>query len=130
MAKYAIGYPEIWGLFHDASEAYLPDVASTIKQCFPLIISAEENILIQIQQCFELPKLSKEEKHNLKQMDLALQYWEGKQLLPLHPEAMWAKEPQLKTKLSINCWPPEQAKQEFINFGRKFLFLASGKINE
>jgi uncharacterized protein len=35
----------LWGLLHDAGEAYLPDVASPIKGRFPQLIAAENLIL-------------------------------------------------------------------------------------
>ena len=122
VAEYAVGFSPIWGLFHDAAEAYLPDIASNIKDEFPLIRITEPIILTRIQNKFGLPLLSAQEKAALKKVDLLVRYWEAKALMPYHPDAEWEKMLLPGIEVPIRCWTPEQAKMKFIEFGSEFLF--------
>lgn len=36
------------GLFHDAAEAYLPDIPSPIKHLYPQLVEIENNLLMKI----------------------------------------------------------------------------------
>jgi len=44
-----------WGLLHDASEAYIPDMCAPIKPFFPSFRTVESYLLIAIAQRFGLP---------------------------------------------------------------------------
>lgn len=44
-----------WGLLHDASEAYLPDVCSPIKPLLPSFEAFEEQLHVAVAQRFGLP---------------------------------------------------------------------------
>jgi hypothetical protein len=44
-----------WGLLHDASEAYIPDVCSPIKPFFPTLKTVESQLLVAIAQRFNMP---------------------------------------------------------------------------
>lgn len=44
-----------WGLMHDASEAYVPDICSPIKRFFHPFQEVEEQLLMAVAQRFELP---------------------------------------------------------------------------
>jgi hypothetical protein len=45
----------LWGLLHDAGEAYLPDVPSQIKKFCPELVEAEERLLLCVAEAFDLP---------------------------------------------------------------------------
>lgn len=62
----------IHGLLHDASEAYLADVASTIKPAFSAFRHAEMILMEAIYAKFNLPDLSKDEKKAIKHTDKAM----------------------------------------------------------
>ena len=65
-------YENLWGLLHDAGEAYLPDVASTLKPCFPTLVIAEAACMDAIKKRFRLPELSENQKRLLKSIDRAM----------------------------------------------------------
>lgn len=46
---------KLWGLLHDAGEAYLPDIPSPIKAFCPDLVEAEERLLLAIAEAFDLP---------------------------------------------------------------------------
>jgi len=71
----------LWGLLHDAAEAYLPDVASTVKDFFPTLKYAEEMCMEVIAQKFGLPELDEKQKRDLKRIDRAVLRAEYKALI-------------------------------------------------
>ena len=111
-------FPGVWGLFHDAAEAYLPDIAGPIKHRFPLLKMVEQLILVHIKTRFHLRDLVEEEIRAMKQADISAQWWEAKKLLPVFSNV---QEPQ-PFEIPIYCWSPEKAEEEFIKIGREFLF--------
>lgn len=46
----------MWGLLHDASEAYLADIASPVKQLLPEYKVLEEKIMDRVARRFNLPE--------------------------------------------------------------------------
>lgn len=46
----------LWGLLHDAAEAYLGDMPRPIKRRFPAFAAAEEAILRNVARVFSLPE--------------------------------------------------------------------------
>ena len=44
----------LWFLLHDAAEAYLADIQSPIKSCFPQLIEMENRILKVVSEAFDL----------------------------------------------------------------------------
>lgn len=113
MAENDLPGPAVWRLFHDAAEAYLPDLPSPIKSRFPALVSAEHNITQLIRKKFKLPELTTKIHGLIKQGDLAIRYWEGKELMVNHPDAEWFPRKAIP-KIDIKCWLPEEAEQRFI----------------
>jgi hypothetical protein len=62
----------LWGLLHDAAEAYLPDVAATIKPYLPTLKYAEDICFEAIKKRFNLPDLSEDEEREIKTIDRAI----------------------------------------------------------
>lgn len=71
----------IWGLLHDAAEAYLPDVASPIKQRFPTLCYAEQICFDVIKKRFSLFDLDDKQIKELKIIDRAVVKAEGNVLI-------------------------------------------------
>ena len=113
MAENDLPGPAVWRLFHDASEAYLPDLLSPIKSRFPDLIAAEHHIIELIRKQFKLPKLTSQVHKLIKQGDLAIRYWEGKHLMVNHPDAEWYSKKAIP-EIVPQCWLPEEAEQRFI----------------
>ena len=114
----------IHGLLHDAAEAYLPDIATTIKHRFPTIAEAEKRILDAIYEKFELDKLSTPERMLVKHMDNALTQREGRVLMPHHPGASWMEGKLYSQEIDIIPWASDVAEANFLNM---FIFLQREK---
>lgn len=120
MAQNDLPGPAVWRLFHDAGEAYLPDLATPIKKKFPILINAENSIIQLIKTRFKLPDLTTETKAQIKEGDLAIRYWEGKQLMVNHPEAEWYEKKNIP-EIKIYCWKPKEAEERFVGAACKLL---------
>lgn len=93
----------IYGLLHDASEAYLVDIPTPIKQHsgFWFYRNAEERLQSTILRRFGLPQLDPDEEVIIKNADLRMLATEARDLLsPLHPEWKLAADP-LPSKIEI-----------------------------
>ena len=76
MARQALPGPAVWRLLHDASEAYLPDIASPIKDQFTIIKEAEARILAAVSTRFGLPPYAAVYRE-VHEADVAMMVWEG-----------------------------------------------------
>jgi len=105
------------GLLHDAAEAYLADVASTIKPAFPLLNKAEFLLMEAIYAHFDLPDVTEEAKKAIKLTDKSVLRLEWNALMnnpngyALHPKLMEA--PKMHWELA-GFWPPIEAKRVFL----------------
>jgi len=98
-----IGYDDMvaWGLLHDASEAYLPDVPGPIKGFFPDYKAVEKKIMEAVAEKFELPELDEFHLAYLKSIDHLMMLVEHKELgLSVKSPAPWPCPDFLKNK-----WP-------------------------
>lgn len=102
----------LWGLLHDAGEAYLPDVAAPIKEHFPDLIAAEQRILAAVAEAFGLPAQPGPSVH---EADREVLLAEKRDLLGPAP-APWACEadyvPMCRT---IRPLAPETAEEWFLD---------------
>lgn len=95
----------MWGLLHDASEAYIGDICSPFKSCLGMNMSwvhmhinTYEALVAQaIASKFNLPWPIPEEVHNI-----------DKELLYEEIETLWGDEP-------IITMTPKEAEQEFLS---------------
>lgn len=90
----------LWGLLHDASEAYLVDLPSPLKQSAELGVAylrVEERAMLAVAEAFALPWPIPETVH---EADLALLAAERRDLMP--PQGEWA------VIAGVTPWPPEQ----------------------
>jgi 5'-deoxynucleotidase YfbR-like HD superfamily hydrolase len=107
----------LWGLLHDAAEAYLTDMPSLVKQFLPTMRYAEERLMDVIGERFDLPLLSEAEKKSLKQIDLAALDLEWKALIN-NPEGHsigvdLIDVPKLNFELN-GSWNPIEAERIFL----------------
>jgi hypothetical protein len=107
---------ELDGLLHDAGEAYLPDVASPIKQYLPDYIKMEDNITATIFKKFglEFPF-----HPAVKHCDRVMLSTEAFYLLPSQGNTwdMWgwpAKRPLVDVGIKPSCVEPNVAKYLFL----------------
>lgn len=101
----------LWGLLHDASEAYLVDVPRPLKRSgkFDAYIDFEQNMQAAICKRFGL---TVKEPPSVKKADTTLLATEARDLMsPLHPD--W-KQPTEPLPFKIEAWGPEKAKDMFM----------------
>lgn len=99
-----------WGLLHDASEAYLVDLARPVKRTPEMAPyrAAEDAIMACVAERYGL---ALPEPSLVKQADMVLCYTEARDLFPsVHPEWKWYADP-LPEK--IDPWTPQEAKDAF-----------------
>ena len=102
----------LWGLLHDAAEAYLPDVCRPVKMAFKHFKEWEENILNAVAARYYLPFPTEEEQKEIKRIDNQLVVTEGRDLLR-GDISDWT----VKAKpLDIEIFPksPKEAEEEFL----------------
>lgn len=102
---------EKYGILHDASEAYIADIASPIKKMkeFQFYRQIESTLQTLIYNNYGL---NDPEPASLKKADLLMLSTEAHYLLhPLHPE--W-KVPYEPLPIKLCCLPPKEAKELFL----------------
>lgn len=100
-------------LLHDAAEAYMPDFPSPLKwflrdKGFTILSEMEKRVDAAICKHFGLPYPRDPE---IKRADLKLLSTESRDLMPPGEERVGMVEPML---LTINCWSPTYARNEFL----------------
>jgi 5'-deoxynucleotidase YfbR-like HD superfamily hydrolase len=101
----------LWGLMHDASEAYLVDFPAPLKHSgkFDDYIAVEDNMQRAICKRFGLPEV---EPVSVKKADKMLLATEARDLMgPLHPD--W-RQPAEPLPFKIDALPQQEAKNLFM----------------
>jgi hypothetical protein len=109
----------LWGLLHDASEAYLCDVSSPVKHLRLMrgYRIVESNVMAAIVKKFELISPMPAEIHEI---DKRLVFTEAGQL-GLLPHRWGWKIAELEFK--ITPWTPKQAEQRFLSLYNRLLVV-------
>ncbi len=108
----------LYGLLHDATEAYLVDMPKPIKrlETFSNFREIEGNIMLVIAKKFGLPSV---EPPAVKQADIKILATEARDLMaPLHPD--W-KQPCEPYPFKIEPLPPAEAKKLFMDRYRQLI---------
>jgi len=102
---------QLWGLLHDASEAYLVDIPSPLKQThvFAAYREAEETMMVAICNRFNLPL---DEPDIVRAADVTLLGREARDLMPFRPEHWGGLQPVAGKR--IIPWGPFSAKDQFL----------------
>jgi hypothetical protein len=100
----------LWGLLHDAAEAYLGDLARPIKPYLTGYVEAEAKIMKAIVQRFNLDPI--EAPKEVKEADNRIVFDERAALLAPPPEP-WNFELE-PLGVQIKCLSPEIAEREFL----------------
>lgn len=114
----------LWGLMHDASEAYLVDVPRPLKRSgkFDAYLEFEAKMQAAICKRFGLPM---QEPASVKAADTKLLATEARDLMaPLHPDWMQAVDP---LPFRIEAWGHDMAKDMFM---KRFFELTCGDSAE
>jgi hypothetical protein len=113
----------LWGLLHDASEAYLVDIPSPLKKSgkFDPYLDFERNMMAAVCKRFNL---SLEEPPSVKKADRNMLVIEAEQLMsPLHPDWKYHDSAPPFKVLSLS---PKDAKKMFL---RRFAELTDQPID-
>jgi hypothetical protein len=104
-----------WGLMHDASEAYLPDIAKPIKHLIAGFMDIEDNLLHVIAKRFKLPW---PKSPIISRLDRLL-FWREREVLLGEPtwirrDPSFEDTPKMmREHIPIERWTPERARQEW-----------------
>ncbi len=112
-----------WGLLHDASEAYLTDIAKPLKQqdAFAEYRVAEGVLQDMI---MEWARLDVREPDEVTKADAELLATEASQIMnpELEKDTWYFKYPPIKG-LKIQCWEPKVAEQQFLRRAKELDML-------
>lgn len=97
----------LWGLMHDASEAYLVDVPRPVKPYLAGYKEAEAKVMAAVCERFSLPKEMPAIVHEADNCII------GDELVNLLPMA-WHERYNEPLGVGLKCWYPEQAEDEFL----------------
>lgn len=101
----------LWGLMHDAAEAYITDIPTYVKNCVPEIRHLEQYILSCIAIQFSLGRLSIPPE--VKEVDLRMLMTEKKQFYAKHVRD-WEVDAEPYDDITLQCWKPEIAEGMFL----------------
>jgi hypothetical protein len=116
----------LWALLHDASEAYICDMARPVKHgtpIGPIYKAMEDGIMAAVCQRFVLPA---KQPDAVTRADNGM-LWREYELLFRHRKPAWEKWREKLTGLepeTLPCWSPEEAKHRFL---RRFFELGIEK---
>lgn len=99
----------LWGLLHDASEAYVCDLPRPLKRMLPGYSMIEKRVHLAIAEHFGL---SPEIPAEVKTADEAMLLAEADQLMAV-PPMPW-EERGRRAPVRLRCWSPERAQHEFV----------------
>jgi hypothetical protein len=100
---------QLYGLLHDADEAYLPDMCRPVKEMFPEYKTAGDRILELVVKKYYLPYGAVEE---VKKVDHMLLHTEAQQLMG-DLNGWYLPEPPMP-EVTVQCLPPSEAEAEFL----------------
>ena len=105
---------KLWGLLHDASEAYIQDIARPVKKDdrFAFYREVEKRVMDSICLAYGLPC---EEPPEVKDADLRVLAAEARDLMPQREHAEWDWMPDPAGIPKIKPWPPKRAKAYFLD---------------
>ncbi len=105
------------GLLHDATEAYINDIATPLKRApeFKAYKSAEEHLSNTIADAFNIRRGGSRAHPSIKEADVRMLFTEKRDLMPV-TDYLWTPigvEPY--PSLFIVPWSPEQAEMQFLH---------------
>lgn len=99
---------KLWGLLHDASEAYIGDMPSPFKKFFADYKEIESNILKMIVSKYGLDS---EEPEAVKVVDKRMLHTEARTLIP---GCSWLDTSKIYPDVKIMALPPQKAEELFL----------------
>ena len=107
----------MWGLLHDAAEAYVNDIARPLKRHLDGYADVEAGVMAVIREKFDLPG---DEPAEVKLVDNRILLNEKAELMPGMPPRTWGLDDLKPLGCSIYGWNPKEAEMIFLN---RYFFL-------
>ena len=101
----------LWGLMHDAAEAYITDIPTYVKACVPGIKMLEDHLLLGIALKFSLDPTTL--PLEVKDVDLRMLLTEKEQFYVKHVRD-WEIDAKPYENITLGCWEPSYAEQMFL----------------
>ena len=108
---------QLYGLLHDASEAYLADVPGPVKDGFSDYQAAENRIQNAVWTAFDLSDPDETEKIAVKEADVRLLHYEADALIPTND---WT-EPQAGVDYDLKADSQSDIPERFVERGQSLL---------
>lgn len=110
----------LWGLLHDASEAYLTDVIRPIKPMLTGYKALEERLMACICERFGLPV---EQPAIVSELDRRILGNECASVMALPPVPWYHTGEPIATLTFLPCWSPAMAREQFLT---RFYYMTAG----
>lgn len=102
----------LWGLLHDASEAYVIDLPRPLKRCLPDYGVIEDRVHRAVAARFDLPPQIPD---SVKEADEAMLMAEAWQLMTVPPVTWFEHGRIAPADVQVECWSPEDAAKAFLH---------------
>lgn len=112
----------LWGLLHDASEAYLTDVIRPIKSSLTGYKAIEQRLMACICERFGLPI---EQPEIVSELDRRILGNECTGVMALPPVPWKTTDNPLPNLKYLPCWHPSMARQQFLT---RFYYLTAKEV--
>jgi uncharacterized protein len=130
VSRFVLPEHALWGLLHDASEAYLVDLPRPIKRSMPDYRHHEDALMRVIADRFGLPWPMPDA---VKQVDMGMLLIERRCLLAesrlpwgFAQGGEWNEWTDAMCDVDLPCWSPSQAYNEFV---QRFAELTTGELS-
>jgi hypothetical protein len=120
IANYLPEEYKLWGLLHDAAEAYLVDIPRPLKRYLPDYRAIEQRVMFAICEHFGLRRM---EPPEVKDADDRI--IENERRVLLAPNPLWSHDRAPLPGVTIECWTPAQSEQHFL----AAFFRLGGTVN-
>lgn len=101
----------LWGLMHDAAEAYITDIPTYVKSCVPEIRKLETYLLSCISIVFSMGDLVIPKE--VKEVDLRMLMTEKEQFYSEYVRD-WEIDAKPYDFIQLSCWSPKEAETKFL----------------
>ena len=104
------------GLLHDATEAYINDIATPLKRApeFAAYKRAEESLADVIADAFRISRGGSHAHPSIKEADIRMLHTERRDLMPT-TEYRWTPDAEPYPHMQLRPWAPQEAEKHFLH---------------
>lgn len=104
----------LWGLLHDAAEAYLHDISTPVKHAPQMAAYRETEDWLRGMILLKYGIRNLKEPKEVKDADVMMAVIEGAHLMPGTPDAFWAQANYTIGDEPFIIWMPRKAEEKFL----------------